>query len=131
MGVGIKGITEVGEKLVNEQPLDRGELNTTLQHIGAEMEKDVVVGTVVGDVPISFTKPADSASRKEAQVAFKPESMNEVWDLDQAAYIEVVEGTSQYKAYEQLCLRQQSKMPILVCLHAGAGYGKYYLREFV
>ena len=35
--------------------------------------------------------------------------------------------TSQYLAYDQLILRQKARLPILICLHAGAGYGKSHL----
>ena len=55
------------------------------------------------------------------------EDMKKIWDCKSNGYVYPQHATSQFLAYEQLTFRQQLEDPLLVCLHAGAGYGKSHL----
>ena len=50
--------------------------------------------------------------------------LRSVWCFNTESYVQAEKPTSQYKAYNQLALRQQHGKPMYIIIHAEAGYGK-------
>jgi len=127
-GLGLKFIVQAGERLVAAGVLAKVALQETVAHIGAECQKEVVLEKGAGINAVQYTHEAvpPGESNSEA-IEYDPETMNQVWNTQTQTFETNPAGTSQFKAYEQLCFRQQMQAPIIVAIHAGAGYGKSFM----
>jgi len=135
-GVGIRTIRSMGEELVKGGLLKQGEYEVTIELIGAEVEKEVVVAQTRGEINFDYTaarKPGtDNATQERDSMAASTtddriDAMRRVWNPSAEAYEYPAEGTSQSRAFEQMQFRQQGAGSMFVCLYGGAGYGKSHL----
>jgi len=135
-GVGIRTIRSMGEELVKGGLLKQKEYEVTIELIGAEVEKEVVVAQTRGEINFDYTAARNpgtaKATKEKASTAASTaddriDAMRRVWNPSTEAYEYPAEGTSQSRAFEQMQFRQQGTGSMFVCLYGGAGYGKSHL----
>ena len=72
----------------------------------------------------SRVSPECARVQLEKEVLAYETRLKSVWCSRTGIYKEADKPTSQYKAYNQLTLRQQHGKPMYIIIHAEAGYGK-------
>ena len=129
-----KFIAAQGEKLVSEQLISAERLKEIVGQIAMDCDENVdtepashtpSVQMVAGDGDATMAGKKKKVTPEALHGAV--ENMKKVWDENVCQYVYAKPATSQFLAYEQLTFRQEHGDPLLVCLHAGAGYGKSHL----
>ena len=140
-GFAIKFIRTEGERLVKDNVLTEDRFQEVLNMIAADTDQQIDADELspnqglpmlTDSIQTSDQKlTSEERTHTEAHLKTTVVQLQQLWDVATQEYYVPEVGTSQYFAYEQFVFRQTHGDPLIVCFHAGAGYGKsHFLLAF-